>query len=212
MKKTIVTLLLASAITSQAIIVTVGDFSQGVTANDGSLLADNTGYIAVGYLNTAVAISDLTGQTYTPGEKASLISSFQIFGSSAVFGDGASNTGSFVVLPADGGRVGPSDGVQSQDAALGQNVVLMNVNGVDLAGSTELGFYVHSATFSDDSAASSPATINFSIPASGALGFDGGFQQFGLPTMSLASEAVPEPSSALLLGLGGLGLLIRRKR
>ena len=202
-KKTLAVLFVAT-LSSQAVVVTLGNFDRGVTANDGSTIADNAGYIAAGYLDTAVSFA--SNETFTPGEQSALVSSFVQFGASGVMGDGAFDFGSFFQFNADGGRVAAGDD------AFGKSIVMVVGNGTTLANSTELGVFISGTAFSDDTAGPTPLGVSFPVPNIGALGFDQGSLSSGIVTTSLAAAAVPEPSSALLLGFVGLGLLVRRKR
>jgi hypothetical protein len=201
-KNTLAVLFMAT-LSSQAVIVTLGGFGRGVTANDGSPIADNAGYVAAGYLSTPLAFAENT--SFTPAEQAELISSFQQFGASGVFGQGAFDFASFFQFNADGGRVGAAS------PALGKNVVMVVGNGADIASSTELAVFISASTFTDDTAAPVPAGVAFPVPTIGALGFSQGAQASNIDTTSLAA-LVPEPSSALLLGLSALGFVARRKR
>lgn len=204
MKKTLL-ILAASVAVSGAVTVRVGDFTRGVTLNDGTALPSGSGIIAAGYLLNDLVFA--SNQTFTLDEQASLISSFVQWGDSGVAGQGASDVAGFFQFNADDGRVGPGD------EALGRNIVVAVGNGLTLASSTELALFVSSETFTDDSNTPTPANPAVPVAESGLLGFDAGNTALDLPTLTLAQVAViPEPSVTLLGGLALFGGLVRRRR
>lgn len=167
-----------------------GEFGVTITDNAGAPVGD-TAFAAIGTWNGATIES-----------AADLASAFAI-------GEFTGGTGPVVateIIPAGFGSGNPgvfniNNILKSSTAAVqGQQIALVVwTGGATLGDATEALVFQYDALY--DSAAT--PTVLVQGTATGTLAFGQS------PTQMLA---IPEPSSALLLGLGGLGLLIRRKR
>lgn len=206
MKKKLILLSLCSVLPGYSSIITVGDFTGGLIANDGTAIAAGTGFFAAGFLNTPVSFAN--SSSITSDEFAAFVSSFTQTGSSGVSGQGATGTAGFTQFNADAGRIDTSN------AAFGQEVFLVAGNGSTLAASTEIAVFSSGQNFVDDSATPTQAAFNISYaPANIVVGDNQGDVAFGQPVTRLAGiTVVPEPSSALLLGLAATCGLVRRRK
>jgi hypothetical protein len=197
----------ATITTSQAFIVTAQTGTTiGVTDNAGNPIANGTGTVVVGtFLSGAPDFANSTGPQ--------VADAFTQWGNGGSFG--FNGFASLYQVVADGGRV------NAGTPELGQSIWTLLGNGDSLATSTQLLAFEHSTAFSDDSASALPTSYTASLGTTGDYRFGG--QNTGptnidppgldLPTVGLGVLAeIPEPSSVLLLGLGGLAFAGRRRR
>ncbi|MBK1831458.1 PEP-CTERM sorting domain-containing protein [Verrucomicrobiaceae bacterium R5-34] len=185
-------------------IVDFDSTTSAIVDNTGNVLASGSGFVGVG------TFGDLTDEQIQAFSSASLIdSSFNLLGSTDM------NVG-------DGLWSEPVNEIGDTSAFLGESIFTVIGNGDSIADSDQFFIYRHSTvngtgTFNQDPNTNGDAVVADGASASGSivLGGNGDFQfDFGAGSTDAFNlvTLVPEPSSTALLGLGGLALLIRRRR
>jgi len=178
--------------------------TSAIVDNAGNVISNGEGIIAVG---TFGALSDSDIQNL--GSASAISSSFDIVGSTAFnSGDGlwdasitnSGDTSSFV----------------------GQSIFTVIGDGDTVADSTQFFIYRHSTVngtgnFVENPNSNADASVADDAAATGSIviGGNGDFQHDFTNTGATDAfnlVAVPEPSSTTLLGLGGLALIMRRRR
>ena len=179
-----------------------------ISDNTGSTIAANTGFVAIGTFNSSnAAIASLS----TP---AALDSAFKQFGASTTMG---SFGGSFSAQATQD----PDTLFDGVNAFTGSSVYIVVGNSSTLALSTEFLVWDSGVLFANTDPSGSPDEVILDV-GSGSLvigldnkhTFDLSIVAGGSATQAAftAVELVPEPSSTALLGLGGVALLLRRRR
>lgn len=180
-----------------------------VVDNSGNPIALGSGSVAVGYFGS-FSDAQITGA----GDFTALLADFQQFGDATASGfQNGFNAPGFFSLAADSPlpQGGGSD-------FTGKNVYTVIGNASTLAASTHLAVWKGTAVIGEENGAGLGSVNSNVTPGSGSLLFGGDFGSINVgvgPTFTNGiqlSAPIPEPSSMLLLGLGGLGFLARRKR
>lgn len=216
MKSTISTVaaLLAAAAVSYGYTTSTGNLIVGspsetpVVDNTGAPIPIGAGSVAVGYFNLLddAAIGSTT-------DFGALLTDFVQFGQATATGfQNGFNAPGFFSHSTDAPI--PNGG----NNFTGNNVYTVIGNGATLAGSSQLAVWKGNAVFTQENAVGLGSVNSNVTPGAGSLifGTSGGAKNVGVgPTFSDSiqlSAPIPEPSSALLFGLGGFALLLRRKR
>lgn len=214
MKPQIITLAAAASLvlmsfSAQAATVTVDNFSDGGGAYG---IRDSAGaFITNGGYKGAIgkfSITDSAIQSnFASGDVASVSSGFQIFGSefSQTVIDGAFQ----------------QDAVNAYPSSFSGTEYIVLYKGSSLATATELLIAKLLSTFPTDTsplpavtgfAQLRPSNVSSVLVGSIGTAFDFGGTDGALPSYQMALVGAPEPSRAMLAGLGLMGLVIRRRR
>ncbi len=196
---------------AQAVIIQVDNYNFNdtnlVTANNGERLTSSTGVVALGHFGN-LDDSQITALGAT--SISNLLTSFSQVGGDVAFSATSGYFSSTVT----------ADFTGVDASAVGKGAFLVIGNNTSLSASTELLVY----RFKDDFAGQptfGPSSVNL-VNGKGTL-LIGGFGNHNLdndnntatpdvPAFNLVSIPVPEPSSAALLGLGGVALLLHRRK
>ena len=184
----------------------VVDFDSSTAAfvdNTGNVIAQNTGVVAVG---SFVGLNDADIQSLSNG--AEISGAFNMAGSTNMnLGDGLWEA--IINNPGD------------TSSLVGQAIFTVVGNGATIAVSDQFFIYRHSSVngtgdFVQDPNNNEDASVAHGANSTGSIlvGEFGNFQHdFSAGSFDAFNlVVVPEPSSTALLGLGGLALLIRRRR
>ena len=216
MKKTIIAaaLFMAGASMLPATIVSVFNIQSGDTTTDTPIVDSGGNLIPLG--GGVVAVGRALGGTV---DVADLASTFDQFGSASNINGGGFGIDGFVSDAAPTFQVATA--TATADGFIGETVFVVIGNAADLASSTEFAVFQAAGTFLPDNLGLEQNT-NVSLQVGGATQIFGDIASDvlvpGTPLGDLTFSSgiqlagIPEPSSALLLGLGGLGFLIRRRR
>lgn len=174
--------------------------------NTGAVVAKDTGFIAIGtFIISNAEIASLNSS-------ANIDSAFMQFGSG---GDFSVTDGAFETL-ASGDPDAVFDGVNSYT---GKNVYIVIGNGSSLAASTEFLVWDSGLKFENTEPTGSPDEVTLHAGTGDLVIGRDDKDTYDLSGLGgSATEAaftlvqVPEPSSTALLGLGGLAMLLRRRR
>jgi hypothetical protein len=133
-------------------------------------------------------------------------------------GVGANNTGgsstfSFDLTQLSGTSLPASPGWTGAGAtasiALG---TVISSGSVDISSSGNTLTFASNTPFESYIGSGAGSSLNFSIMLQGEDDVDQQFGRFSSPSLTVDFTAVPEPSSTALLGLGGLALILRRRK
>lgn len=219
LKTTVVAILLScsSAFSASITVKNFDDFpSTNVVTNDAGVRLSDTSFVGIGYFNT---LSDAFLQTLTPTTFSSILAGgeFNQFG------------GNIPWFPGGGVYQGDATGaILAGSSFIGKNIYTVIGNGASLAASTELLIVKHTGTFGQDNPVfSGTATLD----AAGGTGngtvlwgnlgktstdinalFGAGGTEPNYSTLGASTSIVPEPSRAILAGLGLMGFMFRRRR
>ncbi|GAT34384.1 fibronectin-binding autotransporter adhesin [Terrimicrobium sacchariphilum] len=212
---------------------TTNDYTGGTTISSGTLLINNTSGTGLGVGNVTVTNATLGGNGYSAlGTAAShTIGSGGVIapGDSEINGgigtltlNGANSTGAILDMQAGSSfsfNLGAGDAndtlrfytyAGASDFLRDSGGVVLNFSGA-LAGTYDLfRFYSNAGTTLTD-AGFTQATSNFTL-GSGLTGYNATWDYSTLGVISLTLTAVPEPSSAVLFGLGGLCAMVLWRR
>lgn len=184
-----------------------------VVDNTGTLIGAGTGSVGVGYFGT------LSDAQIATSDYATLIADFVQFGTTDTFGT-ASAPGVDGIFTFSTDEAIPNNAGAGNNFT-GQNIYTLMGEAGTLGGSSLLAVWKSDTLFGlEDLAGNGSAASNIAVGSGAPIignitaGSNLGPSAGGLVTTNSLQlvVAIPEPSSALLLGLGGLGLLIRRKR
>ena len=217
MKNTIQAVVLTAMITSvTAATYTAGNNSlgfdaNGVTDNAGNLISGTGGTAAIGFFSTDAAVTSATSAANL------LDGDWNAFGSSeANFTTPTSPTNFEGLFETQGTET------SNLGTFTGKNIYLVLGKGASLATSTEFLVYKFAALFG--SSGDEPINVSLTLDADtisapnllvGSIGGDqkvSPFDPIAQATFRMQALPVPEPSSTVLLGLGGVALFLRRRR
>ncbi len=185
--------------------------ANGVSTSAGTLVTAGS-YAAVGYFDT-IAAAALTNANMTPATFANLATDFVEFGALTLanwFADGFFQ-----------GDVGQA--INAGSPFIGRPIYAVIGNGATLAASSEVWIGTTGGNFAQDnpvfnavaSLDEGSGTLAAVFGGFGPEGTDFGatqpFTQF-FKTASASAAPIPEPSRAILAGLGLMGLFFRRRR
>ncbi|BDS06132.1 hypothetical protein NT6N_11720 [Oceaniferula spumae] len=215
MKINILAVMFALGSVAQGATYTVGNSSlgfdaNGVTDNAGNLLSGSQGSAAFGFFDSDADVTTATSA-------ADLLDA-----SWHIFGDSESNFNASTP-PVNSQGLFQSQGSEVADLSdfSDQSIYLVIGKGATLAASTEFLVYKFNETFGSASEEPINSTLTFDADTItianllvGGIGGDRAVSPLD-PTPQASfftAELVPEPSSTALLGLGGLALILRRRR
>lgn len=212
---------------------TTNDYTGGTTISGGTLLINNASGTGLGVGNVTVTNATLGGNGYSAltGTASHSVGSGGIIaaGDSETNGgigtltlNGTGTTGAILDMQAgssftfDLGAANANDTVRfygysgASDFLRDSGGIVLNFSGA-LAGTYDLfRFYSNAGTTLTD-AGFNQATSNFTL-GSGLTGYTATWDYSTLGVISLTLTAVPEPSTAVLLGLGGLCAMVLWRR
>ncbi len=190
---------------------TLGFDANGVTDNAGNLLSGIGGSAAIGFFSSDAAVTSATSAADL------LDGDWNAFGSSEA---------NFVTpsIPTNFNGLFEAQGSEVANLAnfTGENIYVVLGKGASLATSTEFIVYKFNTLFGD--AADEPINVGLTLDADtislpnllvGSIGSAqtvSSLDSVAQVTFRMEALPVPEPSSTALLGLGCLGLIIRRRR
>lgn len=211
---TLLTLLCLLASPVRAVVVTTtftnldgasGEETNVVYDNSGTLLALNTGYVGIGTFlisNASIASISTAGGLETAFTQFGTASDFNIV--SGAFSDST------------------SDNVNTPFTYTGNNVYIVIGNAASIATSTEFLVWDSGVAFFDTAPNGGPSDVLLDVGAIGSelvIGRDDLYTFDHSGDGGSATEAafstsalIPEPSSTAMLGLGGMMLLLRRRK
>ena len=173
-----------------------------ITDNTGTALANGSGHVGVG---SFLGLTDSQVQALSSG--SDIEAAFTLVDSTSI------NSGAGL-WDASLSNVGDTSSLASA------TVYTVIADSSTITGSTQFFIYKHASTFVETPSSNAaaivdsagyPPTLEILVGGYGNFQYDfgaGSFDAFNLVTLT----PVPEPSSAALLGLGGLALLMRRRR
>ena len=212
---------------------TTNDYTGGTTISGGTLLINNASGTGLGVGNVTVTNATLGGNGYSAltGTASHTVGSGGVIaaGDSETSGgigtltlNGSGTTGAILDMQAgssftfDLGAANANDTVRfygysgASDFLRDSGGIVLNFSGA-LAGTYDLfRFYSNAGTTLTD-AGFTQATSNFTL-GSGLTGYNATWDYSTLGVVSLTLTAVPEPSAAALLGLGGLCAMVLWRR
>lgn len=210
-------LALASSANAATMITVLNASFEDTAANDGSAVSDTvvswtgTGSFGTQDFNTSVNTSNLPVATdgeqhaYTNGTNNGLGTLSQVTGHTIVAGE-------TYTLTVDVGQVHAFSGSEARIWLFG-NTGGVGTNFAENAGivaNNQGGYLVNqTVTFT---AGAGEAGQSLGIAISGGTNTTQGVRQVLFDNVRLEFDVVPEPSSAALLGLGGLALIFRRRK
>ncbi len=177
-----------------------------VVDNTGTPIAPGNGSVAVGYFGS------LTDAQIATADPAALLADFVQFGSAGTFGVAAAGpTPGLFSLETDASIPFPAG-----NAFTGQNIYTVVGENTVLNSSNFLAVWKSNTQFGVENDLGLGSANSNVFGAEGSLLSGNTFGAVNLgpltTTGGIQLGAVPEPSSSLLFGLGGLALLLRRKR
>lgn len=199
---------------------TVSVNNQAVFSDPSLPLVDNAGnLLSGGVLGVGFFASD-ADVTNNATDFTALLNTFQEYGTSVGFTSGAADGLLNVDTPANWNIPVPPG---STDPQVGQNVYVVIGNGTSLSSSTELAVWRSDQIFgTDDALGNGGLTVEFETGEGDLLlGTANGTTQVtsGVGSITYSdgirlttASAIPEPSSAFLMGLAALGFAGRRRR
>lgn len=212
---------------------TTNDYTAGTTISGGTLLINNASGTGLGVGNVSVTNATLGGNGYSAlgGTASHTVGSGGVIapGDSEINGgigtltlNGANSTGAILDMQAGSSfsfNLGAGDAndtlrfysyAGASDFLRDSGGIVLNFSGA-LAGTYDLfRFYSNAGTTLTD-AGFTQATSNLTL-GSGLTGYNATWDYSTLGVISLTLTAVPEPSSAVLFGLGGLCAMVLWRR
>ena len=197
----------ASTTISVSNLDTADTFDRAIVDNSGSIIAVGGGVVSVGFFETLSTVGDFGSATRT-----TLLDDFEQFGSSTSTGfQNSFNAEGFF-------SASFTDTIADVDSVFVDETLFTLIgNGDTLASSSEFLVFRHDGEILQPEVAGIGGNSGLVRPGDGTLllGQDNGVidvlgMQVG--SFSTAIVSVPEPSSSVLLGLGGLAFVLRRRR
>jgi hypothetical protein len=185
---------------------------QGIEDRESNIVLDNTGtqvaggYIAIGVFNNS------NGEIGAIGSGADLDAAFYQFGSATTFGGFA---GSF----SDTAMGDPDALYDGFSPYTGKNLYIVIGDQASLTASNQFLVWDSGVVFDNGTPTGGPDTVTLDAD-SGTLAvgrkdlhtFDLGVVGGSAAEVAFTLQTIPEPSSTVLLGLGGLSFFLRRRR
>jgi len=178
---------------------------RAIVDNSGSVIALSTGSIQVGYFDTFVSLGD-----FGTANRNELLADFQEFSTTTENFANTFNAPGFFSVQFD-------ETINDLDPIVGKTMHTIVGNGLTLATSTDFVVFRHDGELFAEEVAGVGGNSGLVRPTDGTLMLgaeNGDITVLGtlVGSYRMALVPIPEPSSAALLGLGGLALLMRRRR
>jgi hypothetical protein len=195
---------------------TGGSSDTAITDNAGNVLTNATNIAAIGYFRT------FTDPGSAPSTDVSMQTNFAIASDFEILASNDFDTTSVLSTPVSGFYSISTD-IESAEsntlvtAGAGKTAYILFANDLNVTSATQIAVVQTANSITSDFTGGGPFQTGANFPVTVIVGNVGGsvesnfFGDFDSAD-SIALELVPEPSSAALLGLGGLALLMRRRR